>query len=152
MNTIFRSPLWWFEEHHRTHAAEVTAVFRPVPHCEDKYSAPPALFNSPKLLGAAVSLFNLGQTDGDSVCGDYINISSPKEEREEETKDLGQKLGAHRFFSLPPLIFLSPLSFSHCGFSVLLSLHHSSLSPLSSLRAAKDGCRLRESSHVSENS
>lgn len=80
---------------------------------EDKYSVPslPALLYSPKLLGAAVSLFNLGQTDGDSVCGDCINISNPDERggfggraseslqkgraRKEETKDDGQKLGAH---------------------------------------------------------
>lgn len=39
----------------------------------------PVLFYSPKLLGAAVSLLNLGQTDGGSVGGDCINISSPKE-------------------------------------------------------------------------
>lgn len=46
---------------------------------EDKYCFPrlPALFYSPELLGAAVSLFNLGQTDGDGVCGDCINISNP---------------------------------------------------------------------------
>lgn len=31
---------------------------------------------TPELQGAAVSLFNLGQTDGDSVCGDCINISN----------------------------------------------------------------------------
>lgn len=48
---------------------------------EDKHSVPslPALFYSHKLLGAAVSPFNLGQTDGDSVCGDCINISNPDE-------------------------------------------------------------------------
>lgn len=56
-----------------------------------------------------MSLFNLGQTDGDSVCGDCINISNPDEEggfggktgellqegrvRKAETKDDGQKLG-----------------------------------------------------------
>lgn len=80
---------------------------------EDKYSVPtlPALFYSLKLQGAAVSLFNLGQTDGDSVCGDCINISNPDEggsfggrtndllqkgrARKEETKDDRQKLGAH---------------------------------------------------------
>lgn len=57
-----------------------------------------------------MSLFNLGQTDGDSVCGDCINISNLDEggsfgrrteellqkgrARNEETKDGGQKLGA----------------------------------------------------------
>lgn len=46
---------------------------------EDKCCLPtlPALFYRPDLLGAAVSLFNLGQTDGDGVCGDCINISNP---------------------------------------------------------------------------
>lgn len=72
--------------------------------------SPPALFYSHKLLGAAVSLFNLGQTDGDSVCGDCITISNPDEGRrfgarteewlqngrvrKEQTKDDRQKLGA----------------------------------------------------------
>lgn len=38
---------------------------------------PPVLFYSLKLQGAVVSLFNLAQTDGHSVCGDCINISNP---------------------------------------------------------------------------
>lgn len=58
-----------------------------------------------------MSLCNLGQTDGDSVSGDCINISNPDEgcsvgartneslqrgrTRKEETKDNRQKLGAH---------------------------------------------------------
>lgn len=58
-----------------------------------------------------MSLFNLGQTDGDSVSGDCINISNPDEgcsfgvttnemlqrgrTRKKETKDNRQKLRAH---------------------------------------------------------
>lgn len=104
-----------------------------------------------------MSLFNLGQTDGDSVCGDCINISNPDERggfggrtdeplqkgraRKEETKEDGQKLGAHWFFSLPPLIrslSLSPWLF----FPFVAAPFPRSI--------AKDGCRLMESSHVVE--
>lgn len=55
-------------------------VLRPGPRCEEAETiSPPALFYSHNLLGAAVSPFNLGQTDGDSVCGDCITISNPDE-------------------------------------------------------------------------
>lgn len=135
-----------------------------------KYSGPTlaALFYSSKLQGAAVSLFNLGQTDGDSVCGDCINISSPGEggsfggtgdeplqrgrAGEEETKDGGQKLRARWFFLITAshfLFFLLPLSPS--GFPFLLSLFITPHSPLFSSRSiTKDGCRLVERSHVVE--
>lgn len=86
-------------------------VLRPGPRCEEAETiSPPALFYSHNLLGAAVSPFNLGQTDGDSVCGDCITISTPDEGcsfgartdellqrgrvRKEQTKDDRQKPGA----------------------------------------------------------
>lgn len=61
-------------------------VLRPGPDCGEaagrKTALVPslaALFYSHEPQGAAVSPFNLGQTDGDSVCGDCINISNSDE-------------------------------------------------------------------------
>lgn len=94
-----------------------------------RISTVPARYYSPQLLGAAVSLFNLGQTDGDSVCGDCIYISSNDEgasffgeqavetapkKRRGGTRQRDKELEAAQFS-----YYFSPLCNSRLGFCLL---------------------------------